>query len=168
MIPPTVGRIVHYRPGQPSPEELGFIPGMAGIPPRVLAAIITAVHTDRLVNLSVFTETGDVRREQRVPLLQDDDTAPTSIGYCQWMEYQKGQAAKAEALEAKLGKPASLAMTRAQAIELAKTKATTLPMADQQMVAGVVDVLEAIGAIRLIDEPEPQLAAAPTAAEPPV
>ena len=31
------------------------------------------------------------------PLLQDDDAAPAQGGYAEWMDYQKGQAAKAEA-----------------------------------------------------------------------
>lgn len=92
MIKPTVGRIVwywgdtliHKDPGQP------------------LAAIVTYVWGDRLVNLAVFSGQGFHHAKANVPLLQDGDVVPYPDVYCKWMPYQKGQAAKAEAAEDKL------------------------------------------------------------------
>ena len=94
MIKPTPGRVVWYMPGTER-EALG-----GG--DDVLAAIITYVHSDRLVNLTVFGVDGTVHPRTSVKLLQDDEMEdylgqPHAI----WMPYQKGQAAKTEALETK-------------------------------------------------------------------
>jgi hypothetical protein len=91
MITPTVGRIVWYRAKllesshpKESPEQ---------------AAIVVRVHGDRLVNLAVFGHSGHVVPMMWVPLVQDGDEAPIDRGYCHWMPYQLGQAAKTEAAE---------------------------------------------------------------------
>jgi hypothetical protein len=90
VIPPTIGRVVlvQKRPGSldiTQPE----------------AAFITKVWSDRLINVGGFNANGTPFGETSVPLLQDDD--PATLGpYAEWMPYQKGQAAKTEALEAKL------------------------------------------------------------------
>lgn len=92
MIKPSVGRIVLYTPHRGDPYE-----------EDQLAAIVTYVHGPRMVNLAYFTPNGIPGSATSVPLLQDDDVAP-EFGRCaQWMDYQKGQATKTEALEAKLG-----------------------------------------------------------------
>lgn len=81
MIEPSNGRIVLF-----GPEKL--------------AAIVTHVHSERMVNLCVFSPEGIPIPRTSVPLLQDEDEAPIGThSYCQWMPYQKGQAAKTEALE---------------------------------------------------------------------
>ena len=89
MIKPTVGRVVllHNRPGN-----------QAGGPE---AALITYVHGDRCINVGGFNAQGSTISATSVSLLQDDDQARTSM-YAAWMTYQKGQAAKTEALEAQL------------------------------------------------------------------
>ena len=89
MISPTVGRIVWY---YVAPDH----------PP--LAAIVVHVLDDRQVNLTVFGRDGGTHGRRHVPLLQDDDPAPTGE-HAAWMPYQMGQAARAEAAEAKLVRP---------------------------------------------------------------
>lgn len=88
MIQPTVGRVVHFYP-------------KSGEGPW--AALIACVHDERCVNLMAIDPTGRpcATPITRVPLLQDDD-APPSDGpgrsYCAWMDYQKGQAARTDAI----------------------------------------------------------------------
>jgi len=92
MIMPTIGRVVLYRKSTGS-----------GTQPN--AAIITFVHSDRMVNLVVFNENGVAHGETSVTLMQTEEEAsnPSFVGpFCEWMPYQKGQAAKTEALEQKM------------------------------------------------------------------
>lgn len=87
MIKPTVGRVVWYRPeGPDGPTQ---------------AALVAFVHSDSMVNLAVFDNNGCHSSRTSVPLVHDG--APIPVGsYCEWMPYQKGQAAKTEAVEAEL------------------------------------------------------------------
>lgn len=94
MITPTVGRIVWYRPG---PRESIATPFNGD----ACAAIITYVHSDLCVNLAVFDPNGVPYSRTSVFLIQDGAEKP-AYGYAEWMPYQKGQAAKTEALEAQL------------------------------------------------------------------
>jgi hypothetical protein len=88
MIKPTVGRVVWYwMPNSPQREPL--------------AAMVAAVVTDSIVNLSVIDAEGNQFGQKGVPLVQDGEQPP-SMAYCEWMPYQKGQAAKTEALESTL------------------------------------------------------------------
>lgn len=101
MITPTNGRIVWYTPYD---AEMQGSYGMSVqrdkegnlIP---LAAMIVAVWGDRMVNLVVHDANGKTFPVTSRTLLQDDDVGNAHGGYCQWMPYQKGQAAKTEALE---------------------------------------------------------------------
>ena len=93
MISPTVGRVVWYHPsddqrieGQPSDQ--------------VCAAIVTYVWSDTMVNLTVLTPNGVPYGVTLVTLVQDG--AKTGGRWCEWMPFQKSQAAKTEAAEAKL------------------------------------------------------------------
>lgn len=95
MIKPTPGRVVWYTPNDDDPT-----PKFKGEP---LAAIIARVKTDRMVNLLVIRADGITYGRHDVTLIQDDDKQPVGGRFCQWMPYQKGQAAKTEQLEAKLG-----------------------------------------------------------------
>jgi predicted deacylase len=92
-IVPTPGRIVwfHKGPGDWLVQR-----------EQPLAAIVTYVWNDRMVNLSVFDAQGSVFARTSIPLVQDGDTVPAGSAYAEWMPYQKGQASKTEALEAKL------------------------------------------------------------------
>ena len=96
MIKPTVGRIVHY---YPSKTDDAIFPCRPGEP---LAAIISYVRSDTCVNLCVIDANGNHRSKREVLLVQPDSENPGSGGYCTWMPYQVGQAAKLEVLERKL------------------------------------------------------------------
>jgi hypothetical protein len=87
MIKPTVGRVVWF-------YKYSYGQGHKG----PLAAHVAKVFSDLYVNLMVINEDGNPRSETSVLLLQDDMAVPGS-DYCTWMPYQKGQAAKTEALE---------------------------------------------------------------------
>lgn len=94
VITPTVGRVVWYRPNELDPIRLDS--------KQPLAALVTYVHSDNMVNLVVFDPNGTAAGRTSVTLVQDGDPILGGSSYCEWMPYQKGQAAKAEALEAKL------------------------------------------------------------------
>lgn len=93
MIKPTVGRVVWFHPDKP-----GSVARPKGVP---LAAIVAFVHSDALVNLAVFDVNGSTFARSSVPLIQDGEEKPDGP-YCEWMPYQKGQAAKTEAAEKQL------------------------------------------------------------------
>lgn len=83
MIEPTVGRVVWFYP-------------LAGGGP--LAAIVCKAHSATCVNLTVSREDGLTIGLEHVHLKQDVEEYPRP--YCEWMSYQKDQAAKTEQLEA--------------------------------------------------------------------
>lgn len=91
MIEPTVGRVVWF---------YKHVPGQGHKGP--LAAHVAHVFNNTNVNLMVIDNGGSPRPERSVMLLQNDDGEVPDRDYCCWMPYQKGQAAKTEALEAKL------------------------------------------------------------------
>ena len=84
MISPTIGRVVWY---WPTAEQTG----------QPWAALVTYVHSDRMINVGGWDANGNPVRATSIALLQDDDEPKGP--HCQWMPYQKGQAAKTEALE---------------------------------------------------------------------
>lgn len=90
MIKPTVGRVVHFWP-HPMDE---LVDGHD----QPLAALIVHVWNEGCVNLTVFDANGIPHGRTSVVLHQDGNPKP-DCGYCEWMEYQKGQAAKTEAAE---------------------------------------------------------------------
>lgn len=94
-IAPTIGRVVWFHPSE-STGEAGFSRHGNDQP---YAAIVVHVHSDRMVNLTVFDANGVPHPRTSVELVQDGDTIPGHGYYCEWMPYQKGQAAKAEAAE---------------------------------------------------------------------
>lgn len=87
MIKPTIGRVVWFWP-------LGSNPAREDSQP--FPALVVFVHSDTLVNLSVFDRNGDLRPSEKVELWQGKGERPF-YSHCEWMPYQKGQAAKAEA-----------------------------------------------------------------------
>ncbi len=91
IITPTVGRVVLFRPG------IGFA-GIQMPDGDPLPALISRVWNDRLINIGGFDADGKPFSATSVPLIQDGEPAPTGF-YAEWMPYQKGQAAKTEALE---------------------------------------------------------------------
>lgn len=93
MIKPTVGRVVWYYPAGRSHED------------QPNAAIIAYVHSDMMINVGGFDNNGQPFADTSVLLLQGEGSYgnPGGGAWACWMPYQKGQAAKTEALESKLG-----------------------------------------------------------------
>lgn len=79
-IKPTIGRVVWF---WPNPEDCS-IP-TAGDQP--LAATVSYVHNDNLVNLSIANVDGEVHGRTNVKLRQPDDERP-SESFAEWMPYQ--------------------------------------------------------------------------------
>jgi hypothetical protein len=101
-ILPTVGRVVLFHLGH---SAVGIGPYLGwGITPdgsNTYSARVAYVHSEHMVNLAVDDCNGIAMGFQSVPLVQGDDERPVGH-WCEWMPYQKGQAAKAEQLEAAL------------------------------------------------------------------
>jgi hypothetical protein len=93
MIKPSNGRVVLFNLSNSIPPNFA-----SGGQPH--AAIIAHVHSDKMVNLAVFDSNGVSHSCTSVDLIQDGDTKPENGWYCEWMPYQKGQAAKTEQAEA--------------------------------------------------------------------
>lgn len=93
MIKPTVGRVVWYRASEPDPIKLDS--------KQPLAALVTYVHGDRMVNLVVFDPNGVPCPRTSVTLVQEGDSILNGSSYCEWMPYQVGQAKRHEAEAAK-------------------------------------------------------------------
>lgn len=90
MIVPTPGRVVWFRPHA---NDRIYIAD--DVP---LAAIVTRVWSDTCVNLAVFDGNGVAHSRCSALLWQEGNPLPAA-NYAEWMPYQKGQAAKTEALE---------------------------------------------------------------------
>ena len=65
------------------------------------------MESDTCVNLVVFDANGDRHGRTSVLLLDENMERPLGT-FCEWMPYQKGQAAKTEAVEAELSRGMSL------------------------------------------------------------
>jgi hypothetical protein len=97
LITPTVGRVVWFRPKNTEFRgDNGNCLCHDGIAP--LAALVAYVHSDTVVNLSVIDHAGRQFPVTSVTLVQDGDPTENLAFYAEWMPYQKGQAAKTEAL----------------------------------------------------------------------
>jgi hypothetical protein len=91
VITPTPGRIVWYWKDATNGR----------VQSQPYAAIVTYVHSDHLVDLAIFPAFSDyltTSATQNVPLWHGEGDKPT-FAHCEWMPYQKGQAAKYEELE---------------------------------------------------------------------
>lgn len=160
IIKPAVGRVVWFHPSKNSAES-GFSRHTEGEP---YAAIVAHVHSDTMVNLSVFDANGVTHSRTSVTLVQGDADAPAYGFYAEWMPFQKGQAAKTEAAE----KVASAAVpseyrqpTQRDQLEYALVSGAAshlaqLPTQAGQIAQGIKAVLDA-----LHPEPGEPLKAAP-------
>jgi hypothetical protein len=88
VIAPTVGRVVLFVHKRDC-YEFGFCI-IAG---RPHAATVAAVHSNRLVNLSIADANGKQFNRTSVTLRQPGEPEPGG-DYCEWMPYQIDQAAK--------------------------------------------------------------------------
>lgn len=95
IIVPTIGRVVWYQPNDADAKILGD----AGQP---LAAHVAYVHSAVMVNLFVICPNGGFASRTSVRLVQAGESPLVGESFCEWMPYQHGQAAKADAAEAKL------------------------------------------------------------------
>lgn len=93
MITPTVGRQVWFWPSKDKVAEMQ--PAFDRTQP--MAATVTWVWDDRRVNLAVLDQNAKPYPMIGVKLLQEGDAPAEGESYAEWMPYQKGQAAKAEA-----------------------------------------------------------------------
>ena len=103
-ITPTPGRVVWYYPSKNDALQ-SFSSVAAGMP---LAAIVAHVWNDTCINLMVIDPNGNPAPRAPVMLLQGDGDRPGD-NFAEWMPYQKGQAAKAEATAIDLGAAARAA-----------------------------------------------------------
>ena len=87
MIKPTIGRVIIIQRGASDAQPDGW------------PALICKVWGDRCINAAGFNEWGTTVSFSSLTLVQEGDTPPDAGPYAEWMPYQKGQAAKAEALE---------------------------------------------------------------------
>jgi hypothetical protein len=92
-ILPSVGRVVWFTPSRLTGD--GFFAHIDGQKP--LAAIVSHVFNDELVNLAVFDSNGVSHSRTSVQLVQAGEDKPEHGYFCEWMPYQVGQAAKAAA-----------------------------------------------------------------------
>ena len=99
-ILPTVGRVVWFTPSRLT-GDYGFTHIDSRKP---LAAIVSHVFNDALVNLSVFDSNGTPFSRTSVPLVQAGEAKSENGYFCEWMPYQVGQAAKG-ATSQKPGRP---------------------------------------------------------------
>jgi hypothetical protein len=86
MIPPTVGRVIWFRP----------IGARGGEQP--LSASIAHVNHDGTINIGYFSPIGQACAAVGIEIWDGESERPTGA-YCEWMPYQKGQAQKTEQLE---------------------------------------------------------------------
>ncbi|MEE9871771.1 MAG: Gp49 family protein [Delftia lacustris] len=95
-IKPTIGRRVWFRPSAQFLERNPTVTQLGSGQP--MDAGIVYVHHDHMVNLAVCDHVGRTHMVPSVPLLAGQ-WEPSDDDYmvCEWMPYQKGQVAKAEA-----------------------------------------------------------------------
>lgn len=94
MITPTVGRVVHFYPGE-------FEPYHDQAP---LCALICHVWSDTCVNLAVFDPNGFPQPHQSVQLVQPGEArVDDASSHCRWMPYQTRKATGSESGEQAAG-----------------------------------------------------------------
>ena len=93
MIKPTIGRVVWLWPCTGVLEDKKIVHRDKTLP---LAATVAYVWNDRMVNLAAVDQDGKPFHLTSVTLMQGDEPYSPEGSYCEWMPYQKGQAAKVE------------------------------------------------------------------------
>ncbi len=93
IIQPSIGRIVLFLPP---------IDGGRHQDGQPFGALVAGVNDDATINLLVAARDGTPYGVQNVVLVQDGDEIDLDKAHAFWMAYQKGQAAKTEAIGAPL------------------------------------------------------------------
>jgi len=150
MIKPTIGRVVWFFPSVAFMAELGHA---YSDPSQPLAAIVSYVWSDALINLSVHDQNGKQFNVTSVPLWQEGEGQTGIPFHAEWMPYQAAQAKK-DAFSSE-GKPDKSAMELE--LERANGHARTLQgsldqahrelNACRQVIATLQDVLSSARAI---------------------
>lgn len=97
IITPTIGRKVWYRhDGLQTTDINGGQINAVSYGDQPMDATVIYVWHDRMVNLRITDHAGNTFALSSVHLVQQGDVTP-GYRYCEWMPYQKGQAAKAAA-----------------------------------------------------------------------
>lgn len=109
MIKPTVGRVVWVQRSHNNPSGA----------PQV--GLITYVHDDVTVGVVGFDRHGDKFSFVSLPLFHGEGEAP-AVDYCERMPYQKGQAAKTEALQGDIDEVRRMASAGEPLIDLNKPR----------------------------------------------
>jgi hypothetical protein len=106
MIPPTIGRVVWFTPSVNDETRFDV--------KQPLAAFVTYVWHDRLVNLTVFSQDGTTPPAQKtsVTLLQDDDLKPETGYFASWMPYQNIRAKQENSHETEAARLAERSLGR--------------------------------------------------------
>ena len=158
IIKPSVGRVVWFYPSLNTGES-GFArhAGGSGGP---YAALIAHVWSDALVNLSVIDANGTPHGRTSVPLLQPGQDAPDHA-FCDWMPFQKGQAAKTDAAEKTASASAQTEYrqpTRREELEYALVSGAASHLAQAptqagQIAQGIKTVLDALHPVPVLNNP---------------
>ena len=82
MISPTIGRVVIVKRGSSDAHPDGW------------PALVNRVWSDNCINVAGFNEWGTPFSFTSIRLLQDDEPAPETGPWAEWMPYQKAQAEK--------------------------------------------------------------------------
>lgn len=122
IILPSIGRVVWFHPS-PNSGETNFATHQAdGVP---YAAIVAHVWSPSLVNLAVLDANGVPHSRTSVVLIQDGVPQPADA-FCEWMPYQKGQAARQDAIAA------PVARTHRQDLELSVAHSLAASVGEQR------------------------------------
>ncbi len=132
-IEPTTGRVVLFLPAVDDGRHEDGLP---------FAALLAGVNADSTINLMVAARDGSPYGVQNIVLVQDGDDFDLTKAHAFWMPYQKGQAAKTEALQA--------STTIGTAVDLAPVheRIATVATEAHDKIAGVEQaVTDKIGAV---------------------
>lgn len=112
IITPTIGRKVWYRhDGFQTTDINGGQINVVSYDYQPMDATVIYVWHDRMVNLRITDHAGNTFALSSVHLVQQGDVTP-GYRYCEWMPYQKGQAAKAAATALSVVDPGPDALER--------------------------------------------------------
>lgn len=151
-INPTIGRIVLFHLSGTTPPADPARGNFMLAENDTYGAMVAAVISPSMVNLTVSDSWGNTFGRTSIPLVQEGEERPAGA-WCEWMPYQKGQAAKAEQLERQIA---------AHTHQLTGEPPTlNTPVRDPQKLAEAIDLNERQAARRREDPDAPRLESDP-------